>query len=353
MTESINSSLWAHHASPVDSTLLHRIQRRLDQKTKPERSLGRLEAIACQFGAIRGTESPDAPRAALVVMAADHGIATEQVSAYPQAVTEQMVLNFARGGAAINVLSRLADAELTVIDMGTCAATVPEGVLDRRIASGTQNFLQSEAMTADQARQAIETGIGVASKLAEQGYSLVGLGEMGIGNSTSAAALTVALTGARVEDAVGRGTGVSDEGLALKKRVVELALRRHAAAANDPLQAAICLGGFEILGLCGLVLGAAQHRMGVVLDGFIASVAGLLAWKLSESCREYCFASHRSVEIGHAIVLEFLDLRPLLDLELRLGEGTGAALAMPLIRASVALLSDMATFESAGVAEKS
>jgi nicotinate-nucleotide--dimethylbenzimidazole phosphoribosyltransferase len=332
-----------------DEAVGREAQRRLDDKTKPRRSLGRLEDLACQIAAARGTPAPPLPTKAVVVMAADHGVAEEGVSAYPAEVTGQMLLNFARGGAAINVLCRQVGARLLVVDMGTRAPVDAPGVLDRRIGPGTRNFTVGAAMTREQAIAALEAGIAIAVGLAEDGVDLIGLGDMGIGNTTAASALTAAFTGLDPQEVTGRGTGVDDAGWARKVAAI-----RRALAVNplgDPLDIAASLGGFEILGLAGLVLGAAARRLPVMMDGFITAAAALVAVRLAPAAAGYLIASHRSVEVGHRALLVALQAKPLLDLELRLGEGSGAALALPLCEAAVRILHDMATFSAAGVSD--
>jgi nicotinate-nucleotide--dimethylbenzimidazole phosphoribosyltransferase len=337
---------------PPDRDLAAAVQRRLDDKTKPRGSLGRLERLACQIAAIRGTPAPPPPRKAIVVMAADHGVAAEGVSAYPQEVTRQMVMNFARGGAAINVLARQAGARLVVVDMGVVEA-VPDAPEIRacRIAAGTRNFVHGPAMTRDQAIAAIEAGIAIAGELAADGIDLIGTGEMGIANTTSASALTAVLTGAAIDDVTGRGTGIDDAAIAHKRDVIRRAIERNRPDPADPLDALARLGGFEIAGLAGVTLGAAAAGVPVVVDGFIAGVAALIATRLAPAAGGSLMCAHRSAEPGHRHVLAALERsEPVLDLELRLGEATGAALAMPLIDAALAILRDMATFAAAGVA---
>lgn len=338
--------------APLDPALVAATQRTLDFKTKPRRSLGRLEDLACRIVAIRGTANLGALRKALVVMAADHGVVEEGVSAYPQEVTGQMVLNFAKGGAAVNVLARQAGARLLAVDMGV-KHMPPDvtGVRRHPVAPGTRNFAREPAMSAEQALAAIETGIRIAEELAREEINLIGLGEMGIGNTTAASAITAVLAGALPRDVVGRGTGIDDSTLAHKARIVEEAIALHRLDASDPLKVLSHVGGFEIAGLCGVVLGAAALRVPVVVDGFIASSAALVAIRLCPAAAAYLVASHRSTEPGAGIVLAALGERPLLDLELRLGEGTGAALAFHVIEAAVRILGEMATFESAGVTD--
>jgi nicotinate-nucleotide--dimethylbenzimidazole phosphoribosyltransferase len=335
-----------------DAEVARLTQAALDTKTKPRRSLGRLEDLACQIAAIRGLPAPPVPRPGIVVMAADHGVSDEGVSAYPAEVTAQMLVNFARGGAAINVLARQSGTRLLVVDMGTRApAPNADGVVSRRIGPGTRNFTRGPAMTAAEAVQALETGIALAAGLADDGIDLVGLGEMGIGNTTAASALTAALLGLPAAEVTGRGTGIDDETWRRKVEAVRRALEVNRPDPADPLAVLAALGGFEIAGLAGVALGAAARRLPVLADGFIASVAALVAARLAPAVAGYVLAAHRSVEVGHRVVLAALGARPLLDLDLRLGEGTGAALAVPLIQAAVRLLHEMATFAAAGVSD--
>jgi nicotinate-nucleotide--dimethylbenzimidazole phosphoribosyltransferase len=345
---------------PVDGEAALQAQRLLDGKTKPRRSLGRLEELACRLAAAYRTALPPLAARAIVVMAADHGVAEEGVSAYPPEVTAQMVRNFAAGGAAINVLARQAGARLCLVDMGT--KTPPEspqcpqaGVRPCRLGPGTDNFTRGPAMSRETAIAGLEVGIRLALELAEEGVGLVGLGDMGIANTTASSALTAALTGADPEEVTGRGTGVDDGGLRRKTAAIRRALQANrlspAPAGCDPLDVLARLGGFEIAGLAGVVLGGAARRVAVVLDGFITGAAALVAARLCPAVGGYLIASHRSVEPGHARVLQDLGLRPLLDLDMRLGEGTGAALALHLVEASLRVLREMATFASAGVTD--
>jgi nicotinate-nucleotide--dimethylbenzimidazole phosphoribosyltransferase len=303
-------------------------QRRYDAKTKPRASLGRLEELGCRIAEIRGFV-PSSLTSVIVVAAGDHGVAREGVSAYPSDVTKQMVANFEAGGAAINVLARRAGAELRVVDAG--------------VGTGTANMLERPAMTAEEVAKALADGEALADELEAD---VVGLGEMGIGNTTAAAALTSALLGLVPELVCGRGTGLDDEGVLRKIDVVRRAVALHADA--DPLTA---LGGFEIAFLAGLAIGCARRRVVVLLDGFITGAAALAAVRIDPAVRDVLIASHRSPEPGHAHVLEALGLEPLLDLGLRLGEGSGAALALTLLQASIAILEEMATFEQAGVTD--
>lgn len=326
-------------------------QRLLDGKTKPRRSLGRLEELACQLAGACGVPRPPLPKKAIVVMAADHGVAAEGVSAYPAEVTGQMLLNFARGGAAINVLARQVDARLVVADLGTLAPMEAPGVLDRRVGPGTRNFTAGPAMTRAEAERALAAGIALADDLASEGVTLIGLGDMGIGNTTAASALTAAFTGLPPAEVTGRGTGIDDTGWTRKVDAITRALAHNRADPGDPLDVLAKLGGFEIAGLAGVVLGAAARRVPVVVDGFITAAAALVAVRLAPLAAGYLIASHRSVEVGHRALLAALQTRPLLDLDLRLGEGSGAALAMPLIESALRILHEMATFEAAGVSD--
>jgi nicotinate-nucleotide--dimethylbenzimidazole phosphoribosyltransferase len=350
----------------VDRAAAARTQTALDNKTKPRRSLGRLEDVACAVAAIRGG-APSVGAKAIVVMAADHGVAVEGTSAYPQEVTAQMLLNFARGGAAINVLARHAGARVVVVDMGTRgpAPSSPE-IRAARVADGTRNFTRGPAMSREEAERAVAAGIAVAAELTDGGVTLLGIGDMGIGNTTASSALTCAFTGAPPEEVTGRGTGIDDAGYARKLDAVRRGLAVNhldggadarldghdpRARDRDPIATLAAVGGFEIGGLAGVVLGAAAARVPVVMDGFISSVAALVAARVAPRAADYLLPSHRSVEVGHRLVLQALGKRPLFDLDMRLGEGTGAALAMQLVDASLRILDEMATFASAGVSD--
>jgi len=322
----------------------------LDAKTKPRGSLGRLEELAVRIATIRGTPAPGRLRAAVVVAAADHGVAGRGVSAYPQPVTAQMAANFAAGGAAICVLARLAGAELHVVDLGVAGPPVP-GVRDLRVAPGTNDLTEGPAMTRGQAEQSLAAGTRVVAELADAGIGIVALGEMGIGNTTSASALAAAYLGAEPETVCGTGTGLDAAGLERKVVAVRRGLAVNAVDERDPVATLAALGGFEIAFLAGIALGAAEHRLVVLLDGFITGAAALAAERIRPGASASMVAAHRSPEPGHALVLEALGLEPLLDLGLRLGEGSGAALALPLLDAALAILDEMATFESAGVTD--
>lgn len=333
-----------------DQRIAEGTQRLLDLKTKPRRSLGRLEDLACQVAAIRGTSVPDLPQKAIVVMVADHGVAEEGVSAYPQEVTGQMLLNFARGGAAINVLARHAGARVVIVDMGVKAplSAAPE-VRAHRIGSGTRNFTRGPAMTREEVITAVEVGIRIAEELARDGVTLLGIGDMGIGNTTAASALTAVFTGVPPEDVAGRGTGIDDVALKQKIDAIRRGLLLNRPDPQDGVDALAKVGGFEIAGLAGVILGGAASGIAIVVDGFICGSAALAATRIAPCTAGYLIASHRSVEVGHRLVLQALGTTPLLDLDLRLGEGTGAVLAMNLVEAALRILREMATFTSAGV----
>jgi len=318
-------------------------RRAFDAKTKPRGSLGRLEDLGCRLAGIRGFV-PERLEAAVVVAAGDHGVAAEGVSAYPQEVTAQMVANFAAGGAAINVLARQAGARLIVVDAGIAVPFEHDLVRSVRIGAGTANIARGPAMTPKQVRRALDAGAALVDELA--GVDVVAIGEMGIGNTTSASALTAALLGVDPQLVCGRGTGLDDEGLARKVETV-----RRALAANAGHDHLAELGGFEVAFLAGVVLGCERRRIAVLLDGFITGAAALAAVRISPGAVDVMIASHRSPEPGHALVLDALALEPLLDLDLRLGEGSGAALALPLLYASIAILREMATFADAGVTD--
>lgn len=338
------------HLRPPSAEIAADVQRRLDRKTKPLGSLGRLEEVACAVASIRRMPTPELPTKAMVVMAGDHGVADEGVSAFPQAVTGQMVRNFAAGGAAINVLARQAGAQLVVVDMGVKEELPPlPGVRSARVAAGTRNMAVGPAMTRAEAVRALETGIGITEELAGAGVTLVGLGEMGIANTTAASALTAAFTGMSPEEVTGRGTGIDDATWRHKVDVIRRALAANAAQPCDALDTLARLGGFEIAGLAGVVLGAASRGIPVLTDGFIATAGALAAARIAPDARGAILASHRSVEAGHRALLQALGTKPLLDLDLRLGEGTGAALAMAIVEASIRVLREMASFDDAGV----
>ena len=336
--------------APLDVASMEAARRRQDTLTKPLGSLGRLEELSIQVAGISGQMMPRMQHKAIVVMAGDHGVAAQGVSLYPQGVTAQMVLNFLRGGAAINVLARHVGARVVVVDMGVAAELEPHsGLLQRKVAMGTQDMSLGPAMSLDQAIQAIETGIQVVNDEISQGLDMVGTGDMGIANTTPSSAIAAAMTGAPVARVTGRGTGIGDAQWQHKVAVIERVLAVNHPNPADPLDVLAKVGGFEIGGLAGVILGAAAQRRVTIIDGFISGAAALIACGLAPQARDYLVAAHNSAEVGHAAILEHLGLRPLLNLDLRLGEGTGAALAMPLVEAAVKILAEMATFGEAGV----
>lgn len=338
--------------TPLDSDVMLAARARQEQLTKPAGSLGRLETLAIQIAGITGQVQPTLQRKAIIVMAGDHGVTAEGVSAYPSEVTPQMVLNFLRGGAAINALAGVVGARVVVVDIGVASALDHPRLISRKVAPGTANMAQEPAMTREQAFDAIAVGISVVESLAKEGIQMVATGEMGIGNTTPASAITAVLTSAPAADVTGRGTGIDDAQLAHKAAIIERALAINLPDANDPLDVLAKVGGLEIAGLVGVILGAAARRMPVVLDGFIAGSAALVAERLCPSVTGYLIAGHLSVERGHRVLLDALGLVPLLSLDLRLGEGTGAALAMGIIDAALAAHGQMATFAEAGVSER-
>ncbi|AMV73413.1 nicotinate-nucleotide--dimethylbenzimidazole phosphoribosyltransferase [Desulfuromonas carbonis] len=337
---------------PVSTARLAAVQARLDQQTKPCGSLGRLEEFARRFVAISGRETVRAKT--IFTFAGDHGVCAEGVSAFPRAVTPQMVLNFLAGGAAVNALARQVGAGVTVVDMGVDYDFPPHaGLLDRKIARGTANLALGPAMSRAQAVQALETGIAVAEECVARGIDLVGTGDMGIGNTTPSAAIAAVFTGLPVEAVTHRGTGIDDAGLVRKLSAISRALQVNRPDPKDPVDVLAKVGGFEIGGIAGLVLGCAALKLPVVVDGFISTAGALIAVQLHPEVRDYIFAAHQSVEVGHTAMLERIGQKPILDLQMRLGEGTGGALAMGLIEAALRGLREIATFDDAGVSRGS
>lgn len=337
---------------PLDPDLLAEAQKLLDNKTKPLGSLGRLEEFARRFAAISGSLAPNTAHKVIYTFAGDHGVVEEGVSAFPKEVTQQMVLNFLRGGAGVNVLARHSGAVVRVVDIGVDHdfGQIPELVV-RKVARGTRNFTKGPAMTREESVAALEVGISLALEAKERGVAMLGTGEMGIGNTTPSSAIIAVLSGKSVREVTHRGTGINDTALENKIRVIEQGLAINRPDPGDPLDVLTKVGGLEIAGIAGLVLGAAASRMPVVVDGFISTAGALIACELQPLAKEYLFAAHESVEIGHRFMLERIGAEPILDLRMRLGEGTGAALAMGLIEAGVKILKEMATFAEAGVAE--
>ena len=339
----------------VDPDWLDRAATRLDRLTKPRYSLGRLEWIAARLCAIQETLVPRSTPRRIVVFAADHGVAEEGVSAYPSVVTAQMVGNFLRGGAAINVLARAAGAEVCVVDVGVAypidSIGDAAGFLPRRVRAGTRNMAREPAMSVEEMTAAVDVGLDAANTAAADGVALLACGDMGIGNTTAASAMTSALVARPACEVTGAGTGIDDETLARKREVIDRALRVHRPH-RDPLNVLRTVGGLEIAAMTGAYVGAAAHRIAIVGDGFIATAAVLVASALCPAVLDYWFAGHQSSEPGHRAQLAHLQQRPLLDLDMRLGEGTGAALAMTIIGAAAAVMNGMATFDSAGVADR-
>lgn len=334
------------------NTWEQRAAERQNTLTKPPGSLGRLEHLANRICAIQQTLTPNVDGAAILVFAADHGVCEEGVNPFPQSVTRQMVQNFLNGGAAINALARVVDADLTIIDVGVIGPPISDPrLLSHRIREGTHNFCKTWAMSQEEANAAIEVGRSCARQAITLGASVIGIGEMGIGNTTTASALCAALTGRHPELICGRGTGCDEAGLLRKQDAVRRALALHTQTQHQPAELLARLGGFEIAAMCGVSLEAAQQRCAILTDGFISTAAAAIATRINAAVRDFLIASHRSLEPGHQAFLDELGLEPLLDLQMRLGEGTGAALAIPIVRAAVAAFTSMATFSSAGVSE--
>ncbi len=338
---------------PVDPALLAKAQARLDNKTKPLGSLGRLEEFGRRFAAITGTLEPDTAKKTIFTFAGDHGVTEEGISAFPREVTPQMVFNFLKGGAGVNVLARHTGCEVRVVDVGVDYEFGElAGLIGKKVARGTRNFTKGPAMGRDEALAALSVGIELACQARADNVAMVGTGEMGIGNTTPSSAIIAALSGKPAQEVTHRGTGISDAALANKVRVIELGLAVNRPDPADPLDVLTKVGGLEIAAIAGLVLGCAANRVPVVIDGFISTAGALIACELHPAVKDFLFAAHQSVEIGHRFMLERIGIEPILDLRMRLGEGTGAALAMGLIEAGVKILKEMATFQEAGVAEQ-
>ena len=338
---------------PLDQNAMALARQRQDRLTKPQGSLGRLEEISIQVAGITGQPIPHLSGKTVLVMAGDHGVVEEGVSAYPQAVTPQMVMNFLNGGAAINVLTRQARAKVIVADLGV-AANLPEHLDLRRckVAYGTHNIARGPAMSREQAIQAMQAGMLLAFEQLDAGVDLIGTGDMGIGNTTPSAAICCAMTGRPVEEIAGRGTGIDDAGLQRKIIAIQRALEVNRPDPTDGIDVVSKVGGFEIAGLAGAILATASRRRPVLIDGFISTAAAMIAASLAPQARHYLIAAHTSEERGHHLMMDWLNLKPLLDLKMRLGEGTGAALAMMLVEAACNTLAEMATFGEAGVSGK-
>jgi nicotinate-nucleotide--dimethylbenzimidazole phosphoribosyltransferase len=337
----------------LDPHFLTAARQHLDSLTKPLGSLGRLEELAARTAQISRSIPPNVDRKVIFVFAGDHGITDENVSAYPREVTSQMVFNFLAGGAGINVLARHAGADVVVVDTGVdFDFSDAEGLIHRKVMRGTRNFHKGPAMSREEAGQCIRVGIDLARDYAQRGYRLMGTGDMGIGNTTASSAIAAVMTGKRVAEVTGRGTGITDDALRAKVRIIEESIALNAPDAKDAVDVLAKVGGTEIGGIAGLILGAAEQHVPVVIDGLISTAGALIAAGIEPKVTGYLFAAHKSVEIGHACMLERMGLKPLLDLDLRLGEGTGGALAMFLIDAGVKIYREMATFEEAGVSQE-
>jgi nicotinate-nucleotide--dimethylbenzimidazole phosphoribosyltransferase len=328
-------------------------QKHLDNLTKPPGSLGRLEEFARNLFTIGEGNGINLDKKVIFTFAGDHGVTEEGVSAYPKEVTQQMVLNFLRGGAGINVLARHAGAEVVVVDIGVDHEFGDvDGLLKMKVIRGTKNLARQAAMSREEAVRCIETGIALANGYAQKGYKIFGTGEMGIGNTTPSSAIAAVMTGHTAAEVTGKGTGISDESLKNKIRVIEEGIRVNKPDKSDAIDVLAKLGGAEIGGIAGIVLGAAANKLPVVIDGLISTAGALIAYCIEPKVRDYMFAAHNSVEIGHKAMLDKMGLKPILDLNLRLGEGTGAALSMLLIEAGLKIYREMATFGEAGVSSE-
>ena len=337
---------------PLDSSAMATAQHRQDSLTKPHGSLGRLEELSIQIAGIKASSAPEVKHKAIITMAADHGIVAEGVALYPQEVTRQMIFNFLNGGAGINVLANHIGARVVIVDMGVMGGFQPmPGLLCKMIDFGTKNMAQEPAMTQQQAITALEAGIELVEDEIDKGLDIIGTGDMGIGNTATSSAILAAVSGQPVVKVTGRGTGLDDKQLAHKLSAIEKALSLNKPDPKDPIDVLAKVGGFEIGGLAGVILAGAARRIPVVIDGFISGAAALIAIGLSPQAKDYIIAAHLSAEAGHKLLLDFLGLKPLLNLNMRLGEGTGAALGISLAEAAVRTLNEMATFAEAGVAE--
>jgi nicotinate-nucleotide--dimethylbenzimidazole phosphoribosyltransferase len=337
---------------PLDDSSMESARKRQDMLTKPHGSLGRLEALSIQIAGMKAHALPEIEQKAIVTMAADHGVVKEGVTLYPQEVTRQMVMNFLNGGAAINVLAKQIGARVLVVDMGVIGGFEPApGLMCKMIDFGTQDMTKGPAMTRVQAIDSLEAGIDLVESELNKGLDIIGTGDMGIGNTTASSAILAAFSNLKVETVTGRGTGIGDEQLAHKITIIKKALTVNRPDPEDAIDVLAKVGGFEIGGLAGVIIAGAAYRIPVVIDGFISGAAALIATGLSPLVKDYLIASHLSAEGGHRLLLEFLGTKPLLDLGMRLGEGTGAALGISLAEASVKILTGMATFAEAGVSE--
>jgi nicotinate-nucleotide--dimethylbenzimidazole phosphoribosyltransferase len=348
--KSLNQTI--NSIKPLDKTAMAEARARQDKLTKPAGSLGSLEELSIQIAGIQGKASPVIKNKAMITMAGDHGVVDEKIGNWPREVTAQMVENFLRGGAGINVLARQVGARIVFVDMGVASDLKPKPqLIVGKIGYGTKNMCLGPAMTREQAVKAVEAGIEIVNMEADKGLDIVGTGDMGIGNTTASSAIFAAMTGKPVEEVTGRGTGLNDEQLAHKIDVIKRALAVNKPDPARPLDVLAGVGGFEIGGLAGVMLGAAAKRIPVVIDGFISGAAALIAVALAPQLKDYIIAAHCSAEAGHKVMLKHMGLKPLLNLNMRLGEGTGAALGMFIAEAAVRTLNEMATFAEAGVSE--
>lgn len=338
---------------PVNSAIALQLQHKVDTKTKPLGALGKLEKIAIQIGSIQQTLEPKLTKPTIIVFAGDHGIAREGVSPYPQEVTYQMVFNFLQGGAGINVFARQHGIEIKVVDAGVnFNFEIHPNLLNEKIATGTKSYLSEPAMTEEQCISAINKGANIVEDIHHSGCNIIGFGEMGIGNTSSASILMSLLCNIPLDNCIGRGTGLDDGGLQKKKAILKMAVSNQHPFEKTPLTVLKTFGGFEIAMMCGAMLKAAELGMVLMIDGFIATSALLVASKLNSPVLDYCIFAHQSNEQGHRLLLEQLNAEPLLSLDMRLGEGTGVAVAYPMIESAVHFLNQMASFESAGVSIK-
>lgn len=336
----------------LDEAVMDSAKNRLDQLTKPKGSLGKLEEIAVRLSGIYGELFPELKKKVHIIMAGDHGVAAEGVSAYPQAVTTQMVQNFLANGAAVNVLAEGVGAEIKVIDVGMIESIEDERLVRAKVKNGTENMTKSAAMTREEAVKAVEVGIEQALQAVEEGADIISTGEVGIANTTASSAVLAVFSGLDLKDIVGRGTGLDDRGLENKREVIKRAIDFTKPNKEDALDVLASVGGLEIAGMAGVMLGAASRKKAVVIDGLISAAAALTAYKLCPQVAEYLLPSHKSAEPGHIKIYQELGLEPFIDLQMRLGEGTGAILALPFFDQAVNIIKNMATFEEAGVSKE-
>ncbi|NLZ53167.1 MAG: nicotinate-nucleotide--dimethylbenzimidazole phosphoribosyltransferase [Thermoanaerobacteraceae bacterium] len=345
--------LTTQQIKPLYVDVMKKTQNRLDELTKPPGSLGVLEDIAKQIAGITGHVIPELPKKAAILMAGDHGIVKEGVAPFPQEVTSQMVLNFVNGGAAMSVLTRHENAKLYVVDVGV-ATDLPDvpNIIKRKVAYGTKNMAEGPAMTKAETVRAIEVGIEITEEVINDGAGLIAIGEMGIGNTSPSTAIIATYSGLSVKEVVGRGTGVDDERLKIKIAAIEKALKVNKPDTSNPIDVLAKVGGLEIAGLTGVILACAANRVPVIIDGFISGAAAIIASEIAPLAKNYMLGSHLSEEPGHKVMLDFLRIKPMLMMNMRLGEGTGAALAMNLVDASLKILKEMATFGEAGISSE-